>query len=128
MAYSEDTDIVAIFSTTSVDAWANLDGDADAAAITARKLLARNIASAHIDDLARETHYTVPLADADGNAPVTVTNWEATLAGIWLYEASGTIEFDPRTGAPAHKFGYMLETVRRTLEEFRLGRRKIDAL
>lgn len=128
MAYSADSDLEALFGPVSIAAWADADGDGNAASITARKLLARNVASAHIDDLARETHYAIPLANADGNTPVTVTNWEATLAGIWLYELSGVIEFDPRTGAPGHRLTYMLETIRRTLEEFRTGRRKIDAL
>jgi hypothetical protein len=127
MAYSADADIEAIFGPTSVDAWADLDGDADATKMTARKLLARNIAYAHINDLARETHYTIPLANASGSTPVTVTNWEATLAGIYLYEWSGTIEFDPRSGAPAHRLEFLRSTILRTLEEFRTGRRKIDA-
>jgi len=126
--YSADSDIVAVFGNESVDKWADLDGDADAAKMTARKLLARSIAYAHINDLARETHYTIPLADASGAVPDTVTNWEATLAGIWLYEASGTIDFDPRSGAPGHRFTYLESSIRHTLEEFRTGRRKIDAM
>jgi hypothetical protein len=126
--YSDDSDVEAIFGSTSIDKWADLDGDGDATKITARKLLAREIAYDRINDVARNTHYTIPLQTAAGVTPTSVTNWEATLAGIWLYEASGVSDFDPRSGNPYHRLAYHRTEMRRTLKDFLEGRLKIDAI
>lgn len=126
--YCARADIEAVFGPSNVLIWADLDEDADASNITARITLAISVASEEIDDAVRLMHYTVPLADASQTTPVTITNLAATMAGIWLYEARGSQDFDEKTGAPYHRLAFRLEWAKRFIEQLRTGDRKISAL
>lgn len=128
MAYCIRADIEAIFGTSNILVWADMNEDQDAAAITARITLAISVASEEIDDFVRLTQYRIPLVTADDATPVSITNLTATLAGVWLYEARGTVDFDPKSGAPYHRLAFKREEARRFLEQLRTGDRKIDAL
>jgi hypothetical protein len=128
MAYCTKAGIEAIYGVTNVATWADMDEDEDATKIAARIALAISVADAEIDDFARLIEKIIPLADADGTTPVTITNLAGTMAGIWLYEARGSQDFDQKTGAPYHRLAFKLEWVQRVLDQLRTGRRKIDAL
>ncbi len=126
--YCTRANIEAVYGPTNVAKWADLDADENASNITARITLAISVASEEIDDFVRLTQYTIPLATAAAETPVTITNLAATLAGIWLYEARGSQDFDPKTGAPYHRLAFKLEETKQFLEQLRTGDRKIDAL
>jgi len=126
--YCANTDIDQIFGTTNVTLWARLADEDDAATIAARKDEARNVAYDRINDIIRGTTYTVPLANEAGNVPATIKDLEARLAGVWLYEARGCQDFNPKTGAPYHRLAFVRTETRRILEEIRVGHRVIDAI
>ncbi len=126
--YCERSDIEAIFGTKNVAKWADMDEDEGAGDITARITLAISVASEEIDDFARLYQYTVPLTTPAEATPVTIVNLAATLAGVWLYEARGCVDFDPKNGAPYHRLAFKRAEAQRFFDQLRTGERKIDAL
>jgi hypothetical protein len=108
--------------------WVDLDNDGNSANRTARANAAIAYASDAIDDVVRNTNYTIPLATAASATPTTVTNLAAILAGLWLYEARGTQDMNPRTGEPVHRLAFRREYAERTLDQLRKGEIKLDAL
>ena len=81
---------------------------------------------AEIDDVLREGPYELPIADADGDTPETITQASATLAGIWLYEARHTDDSDEEnTGKP---FASKERRVRQMLTAVMANKRRLDAV
>jgi len=126
--YCARTDLNNLFGTSVVTDWATLTSDDEAADITARVNAAIAWASAEIDDFARRGEYTVPLATSGGSTPTTITHLAAVLAGLWLYEATGALEFNANTGRPNHRYAYRRVWALRMLKEIREGERKLDAV
>ena len=128
--YSTDDQLDDTWGNANITAWSDLDNDANAATIAARKDRARVVAKDRIDGVLRDTQYTVPIANGAGTTPVTIVDIEARLAGIWLYENRGVIDitFNPKTGAPYHRLSFAWREARRQLEEIRAGRLKLDAV
>jgi hypothetical protein len=126
--YATDDEIDDVWGATSVTSWADMDNDGNGATITARKDRARVVSKARIDDVLRDTHYTIPAANQAGTTPVTIVDLEARLAGIWLYENRGVIDFNPKTNAPYHRLAFARREARQQLEEIRAGRLKLDAV
>lgn len=126
--YCTRAQIEAVFGKTNVLLWADLDNDADAAKITARINDAIAVASEDIDDVARCWEYGTPLTTKDtAETPRGIIDLAANLAGIWLYEARGSVDFNERSGAPYHRLAFKLRRSRRILEEIRTGKRKLNA-
>lgn len=91
MAYCEDTDLNARYGQTNVDAWADMEGTgtvANAVNIAARRLLARNVATARIDDRLRKSkvEFQIPIT---GTVPTTIINLCVKLAAFELESARG---------------------------------------
>jgi phage gp36-like protein len=91
MAYCEDTDMNARYGLPNLNAWADMEGlgpTANATAIAARKLLARNVATARIDDRLRGSgvSFKVPIT---GTVPATIVNLCVKLAAYELESALG---------------------------------------
>jgi hypothetical protein len=126
--YATDDEIDDIFGAVNVTSWADMDNDGNGATITARKDRARVVSQARIDNVLRDTHYTVPAVNAAGDTPVTIVDLEARFAGIWLYESRGVIDFSPKTNAPYHRLTFARREARQQLEEIRAGRLKLDAV
>ena len=126
--YSTDDQIDDVFGAVNVTSWSDMDNDGNAATITARKDRARVVAKARIDGVLRDTHYGVPPVNSAGTTPVTIVDLEARLAGVWLYESRGVVDFDPKSGAPYHRLSFVRRENRRDLEEIRSGKRKLDAI
>ncbi len=124
--YSTDDQLDDIWGAVNIETWADLDNDGNATTIAARKDRARVVSKARIDDVLRDTHFTIPIAKG-GITPVTIVDIEARLAGIWLYENRGVIDFHPKTGAPYHRLSFARRECQRQLEEIRAGRLKLDA-
>jgi len=127
--YCEKDDVEQVFGTEQVAEYANLTGEADDATITARINWWRAAATEEINGAARKAAYQiVPLVDKDGNTPTTVKLLAAVLVGVWLYEASGSKDFDPKTGRPSHRLYFMRAWARRRLQEIRDGVVILDAV
>lgn len=126
--YSTDDQIEDIFGATNATAWADMDNDGDATKIANRKDRARVVAKARIDDVLRDTAYGVPIQSAAGTVPVTIVDLEARLAGVWLYENRGVVDFDIRSGQPYHRLSFVRRDTQRVLEEIRTGKRKLEAV
>lgn len=116
------------YGVDNIAQWADLDNDEDATKITNRITRAIAVVSAEIDDVARISEYVIPLADSAGATPTTIEELAATMCGIWLYEARGTIDFHPQSGAPYHRLAYKLSWVKQFFEELRKGERRLDAV
>jgi hypothetical protein len=125
--YCAKTDIEQVFGPTNVSKWSDLDNDADATKIANRITAAIAYASESIDDILRCTSYPIPVVTAADATPATVKDLAAKLAGIWLYEARGSQDFDRDSGQPYHRYAWVRRDCYRTLEDIRTGRRKLDA-
>ena len=126
MAYSDQDRIEDIFGTTTVDKWLNIDNDGNAATKTARSAKAIAVAYEDVNSILRSGPYAIPVADEDGNTPETVAEAEATLAGVWLYEAYGTHDYD-KEGRGFHRYEFRKAWAYKTLEEIVAGIRKLNA-
>jgi hypothetical protein len=126
--YCTKADIEQVFGTTNVSKWADLDNDSDATKIANRIAAAIAYASEVIDDVLRCTSYLIPAATAAGATPTTIKDLTAKIAGIWLYEARGSHDFDGNSGQPYHRYAWVRRDCMRTLENIRTGRRKLDAV
>jgi hypothetical protein len=88
--YAAQSDIEDIFGITNVAVWSQLDptqppGTAD----TDRIQRALDYADARIIAFFRvHGNYATPLVPLNSDADL-VTRWDATLAGVWLYESRG---------------------------------------
>jgi phage gp36-like protein len=128
MAYSARADIEARFGVSNVSVWADLDNDEDATKITNRIAAAIAWADAYIEGIMRGSHFRIPIVTLAGGTPTIVTDLSAKLAGLWLYEARGSKDFDTRTRRPYHRYAFMRADVRRQLEDLRTGRLQTDAV
>jgi hypothetical protein len=125
--YCAKADIEQVFGPTNVSKWADLDNDADGTKIASRITAAIAYASEAIDDVLRCTSYQTPVVTASEATPTTIKDLAAKLAGIWLYEARGSHDFDQNSGQPYHRYAWVKRECYRTLEDIRNGRRKLDA-
>jgi len=116
--YCTKSNIEDVFGIQNVIAWSNLD-NTTLTADTDRIARAIAVASERIDDVARVLNYAIPLLTASDATPVTVTDLAATLAGIWLYEARGSQDYNPETGDVVHRLEFKRQRAERTLEELR---------
>lgn len=85
MAYSTQSDIENLFGESNVAVWSNLEGGTDAD--TDRIATAIAWADAYIDNRFRPCGiYLIPFSGTD----LVLTNWSASLAGIWLFQSRPT--------------------------------------
>lgn len=85
--YASQSDLEAVFGTTNVAKWSQLDPAQDnTTADTTRIAAAIAHAEADIDDRFRFSMYQVPLAGLAG-VPKVLIHWVAVLAGMWLYRS-----------------------------------------
>jgi len=124
--YCTQSQVEDVFGVENVAAWSDLSNTDTAD--TARIARAIAVASERIDDVARTTNYRIPLADEDAATSVTVSDLAAMLAGIWLYEARGSRDFNPQTGEVAHRLEFKRLRAEQVLADIRDGRILLNAL
>ena len=128
-AYCNSTsDVDNVFGRSNVDKWALLSTLDPASAggmaeIVARRLLGVQYATSYIDDRLRDGPYALPLTKTDGTVPYTILQLAATLAGIWLYENRGTVDYNAETGIAEHRYSYKAKWCEKTLDQ--ISSRKI---
>jgi hypothetical protein len=130
MSYSSNSDVYQRFGQLNVREWANydnLDDDPAAAAVTTNVTASATPAYAHINAALRCTPYRVPSVNESGTADPILTDIEATLRGVWLYEGHGVSDRDPE-GKPQHLLSAAKEDALNKLEQIRTGQLKLDAV
>jgi|ERR1700722_952469 len=121
--YAAQSDIEDIFGVTNVAIWSQLDptqppGTADVDRIQR----ALDYADAKIVSFFRNYgNYVTPLAPQNNDVTL-VTRWDATLAGVWLYESRG-LRDDTKDG---NKYTKMAEQVIAEMGPYR-SQDKLDA-
>ena len=86
--YISQTDVENVFGTRNVAQWSNLD-QTTTVVDTARVALAISYAETVVEERFRGSKYAVPFAATGSAIPVTLKDWCAKLAGVWLYENRG---------------------------------------
>ena len=127
MGYSVRTDLDGVFGKNNVDAWADLDGDQDAAKITTRIANAIVTADDRIDSFMRGGLYSLPLVNKLSETPVIIRDVSAKLAGVWLYESRGVQDLTPE-GAPMHRLQWHKKDATSTLRKLAAGQLTLDTL
>lgn len=90
MAIITDTDLNNAYGATNVDEWADLNGDADATHIAARRTWAIDGATADFYSKMRKGRYIIPIAD-EANSPADIKELVAGFAGLKLYFSRGNV-------------------------------------
>jgi hypothetical protein len=146
--YAQREDLENMFGPDNIDKWADIGEPAGETAgeriIRIANRIERSIAVAEkmIDDrLEGNSLYTVPLvntstdyqnsggSDADPDAsdyPQTIVNLCSTLAGVWLYENRGIVDFDPKTGVRVHRLIYNKEEAEKTIQDLITRRIRVE--
>ena len=128
MPYSVRSNVESVYGVNNVFKWADLDSDENAGSITARITRAIVVADDMIDNVLRVAHYTIPIANAAGTVPVTIVELSAVMAGLWLYEARGSQDFDQDTGVPFHRLAWRERWAKETLKQIERQEFKLDAV
>jgi phage gp36-like protein len=126
--YCGRSDIEDRFGVTNVSKWADLDDDEDATKIANRIDRAIEAASDDIDDYLRGGPYRIPLEDANGLVPRPVRRIAAILAGVWLYEARGTVDYDATNEKVAHGLQFARDEAMKRLRRLKLMVDRINAV
>lgn len=126
--YCAQSNVEDVFGVENVKQWSDLDNSG--ATDTDRVSRACDVASEMIDDVLRATLHKVPsIKKSDATAiSDTIVNLAAVFAGIWLYEARGSQDYDPRTGPPVHRFEFLRARSEKMLENIRTGKVLLDAV
>jgi len=124
--YCTQAQIEDVFGIENVKQWSDLDNSL--VTDTARIARAIAVVSERIDDVVRITNYKIPLADEDAAISASISDLAATLAGIWLYEARGSQDFNPQTGEVAHRLEFKRQRVEQMLSDIRDQRIRLNAL
>lgn len=123
MAYCTRANIEGRFGVDNINKWADLDNAGSTTDVTARINAAIAAAEDDIDTTLRGGPYVIPFA---GTPPVTIRDLCADLAGVWLYESRGVVDFDPETGRPHHRLQWHRKNAKRVLAELHGGKRQLD--
>jgi len=128
--YCDGEDVIQCYGERNVEAWADLDNDGDETKISNRIAQAIVSATAHIDDTMRDSIYEIPFTtgDSDDTVPRTIADLCAMLAGVWLYESRGVVDFDPNTGQQVHRLSWQRRRCQDTLEGLHRGALRLDAV
>lgn len=118
MSYCARSDIEARFGVAEVQKWADLDNNDVAASVTARITAAIAFAENEINDRLRRGPHVIPFEEPPPSKIVSVC---ASLAGIWMYESRGVVDYNPETGAAMHRHHWTKRDAHRALREIRAG-------
>lgn len=125
--YCTQDDLELVFGTNSIDAWADLDGNATKKASRITEAIAQ--AGEEIDAVLRTTVYSnqLPIADSGAATPRMIKNIAAVLAAVWLYDAQGCRDRD-KDGRPFHNLEFKRQWALEKLEQIRSNQIKLDAV
>jgi phage gp36-like protein len=121
--YAAQSDIEDIFGITNVAVWSQLDPTQPPGTVDVDRIqTALNYADARIVSFFRNYgNYVTPLAPQNNDVAL-VTRWDATLAGVWLYQSRDQRD-DTKDG---NKYSKMAEQVLAEMGPYR-AQDKLDA-
>jgi hypothetical protein len=93
--YSADADVDNAYGPLNVTAWADLNDNADAGEIAARKAWGRGSAFREMNDALRAAGLTVPATADNFLAFTSLPDIEAQVAGFWLHRSRGVTNQQP---------------------------------
>lgn len=128
MAYCSDAEMNARYDSRNVGMWADLGGTwvkgaSESAAMTARRLAARNYATAYIDAKLRTSNLNFNLPFS--TVPALITDCATKLAGYWLSTASGVSSYDQQGRPMTRLYVDFLDAVN-TLDQIIAGTLLLD--
>lgn len=115
--YINQSDIEDIFGIDNVRIWSNLANESSSAD-AARIAKAIEYAEAEIENRFRNGRYAIPFTSG---GPI-LTNWIATLAGIWLFEHRPVFDEDEVAG-----FDGLRDNLDAEIEQYLSGQRLLPA-
>jgi hypothetical protein len=124
--YCVRADIEVRYGRTNVSEWADINNEAISTDIDSMVSEAISVVCDDIDDLLRASSYQIPCANEQGTTPTTIKDLAAWAAGLWLYEARGSMEMDSE-GRPRHRYSHVRQYVDQRLEAIRSGMRVLNA-
>ena len=110
------------YGAAEVAKWADVDGELDSVAITARIAQAITDADAEIDGRLRGHRYVIPFA----TTPEIIAAISRKLAGVLLYEARGVQDWNVETGQPSHRLEYVRRWCYDALDDIASGKIRLD--
>jgi hypothetical protein len=96
--YSEDDDVYNAYGADNVTAWADLNDNADATEIAARKAWARGVAYRWINSKLRGASLTAPATAGNFSEYALLADVEAERAGAILYQSRGVNDRQQASG------------------------------
>ncbi|HOK59013.1 MAG TPA: DUF1320 family protein [Sedimentisphaerales bacterium] len=124
MAYSQRTDLEAIYGARNVERWADLDSSGNLEDIAARITYAISVADAEIDSVLSGSPIKTPL----DKVPTLLKIISATLAGVFLYESRGAEGITTDSGVIVHPYYFKRKWAQDVLTEIRDGRRRVPGI
>ena len=125
--YCVRSDVEAIFGTANVAVWADLNSNKIAAEITARISNAIDWATSEVNDLLRGGPYSLPVVSTDGTVPKSIVDTAAMLAGVWLYESRGIVDYNSE-GKAEHRLQHQRNRAYDNIRQIHAGQRKLNAI
>ncbi len=128
--YCVEADVQNRFGTTNLDTYLNMDGSNTSAQKTARLNAGIAAIGGYIDSILQASQFScaIPIIDpATSTTPGLITDVAAWLVGIWVYEANGVLDTD-RDGRTLHKYAFRRDWCEKTLEDIRIGNKRITAI
>ena len=127
MSYNSTTYLNYEYGTANIQAWADMDGDANATKIA--NCIAWHIANAdaRIDDRLRRSNlsFNLPVTTDGTTVPPTLRHIAVQLVGYWLSKARGIRDYDDK-GMPASKYWMDYRDALDTLERVAGGELKLE--
>jgi len=117
--YCVRADIENLFGVTNVSKWSDLDNDADATKISNRIAAAITATADMIDARLRFSRYLIPISNA-GFTPTIMRDLNAQMAGVWLYESRGVIDYDA-DGRAMHALHWIARKAESTMKQLAAG-------
>jgi hypothetical protein len=121
-AYCELADMEAVFGRDNIEAWADINNDANADDIAQQQARAANLATSKMNLLFRRSDYAIPFSGTDR----TITDdWTAKWAGLILYDLRGSQDMD-EDGKPFHKYSGLKNRMKAEIRDVVSGKYCLD--
>ena len=122
--YCEEVDVIQRFGSELLDQYANMTGQDTNEQLVARRIWARYQASRDVDDELRGGQYAIPFVGPPYDA--TIVDITAYLALIRLYELKGTMDWNPDSGKPQHRYHFQRDQAIKKLRGIRMGKPRLN--
>ena len=120
--YCEEADMIQRFGDELLSQYSSMTGSDTNEQVSARRLWGRYQGSRDIDLALRGGQYTVPFTAPFDSEVIDIC---AYLSLIRLYELKGTMDWNPDSGKPQHRYHFQRTEAAKKLNAIRTGRLKL---